>query len=100
MIRWIMIAMTLLGLIIALLTRSPGLLGFSLVLVFIGLFGTVFSLAGDRISANSRSDVTMLSPDVLKAIRDKANSQAPARAGTPATPAQHATRQPTTNQQV
>ena len=41
---------------------------------FIGLFGTVFSLAADRISANSRPDAAMLPPEVLHAIRDKANA--------------------------
>jgi hypothetical protein len=81
MTRWIMIAVTLLGVLVAIFTHSPGLLGFSLLLVFIGLFGTVLSLAADRISANSRSDVSMLPPEALQAIRDKANAKAQDRAG-------------------
>lgn len=32
MTRWIMIAMTLIGLAVAILTRSPGVLGFALLL--------------------------------------------------------------------
>ena len=71
MTRWIMIALTVTGLMTAILTRSPGLLGLALLLTLVGLFGTVISLAADRISANSRPDSTMLSPDVLLAVRDK-----------------------------
>ena len=71
MTRWIMIALTVTGLMTAILTRSPGLLGFALLLTLVGLFGTVFSLAADRISANSRPDSTMLPPDVLRAVREK-----------------------------
>ncbi len=81
MTRWIMIAMTLIGLAVAILTHSPGVLGFALLLTVVGLFGTVFSLAADRISANSRPDAAMLPPEVLHAIRDKANA---ARGGGPA----------------
>ena len=81
MTRWIMIAMTLVGLIIAFLASNPGLLGVGLVLVFVGLFGTVFSLASARISASARPDTTMLSPEVLRAIRDKANREGQAGAG-------------------
>ncbi len=78
MSRWIMIAITLLGLIMAILTRSPGLLGLALVIMFVGVFGMVLSLASERISSNARSDTTMLSPEVLKAIRDRSNQSAQA----------------------
>jgi disulfide bond formation protein DsbB len=91
MTRWIMIAMTLLGLLVAIFTRSPGLLGLALILVFIGLFGTVLSFAADRISANSRPDASMLPPEALKAIRDKANN---ARAQERAAQAADGARQP------
>jgi hypothetical protein len=72
MTRWIMIALTVAGLGTAILTRSPGLLGLALLATLIGLFGTVLSLAADRISANSRPDSTMLPPEALASIRDKA----------------------------
>ncbi len=75
MTRWIMIGLTLLGLVIAVLTRSPGVLGFALVVLTVGLFGTVLSFAADRISASSRPDVAMLPPEALKAIRDKSNAK-------------------------
>lgn len=75
MARWILIATTLLGLIMALLTRSPALLGLALLMTVVGLFGTVLSLAATRISANSRPDIAMLPPEALRAIRDKASSR-------------------------
>lgn len=75
MTRWIMIAMTLTGLAIAILTRNPGVLGLGLLMTVVGLFGTVLSLAADRVSANSRPDVAMLPPEALRAIRDKANAK-------------------------
>ncbi len=75
MTRWIMIALTLMGLLTAVLTRSPGILGFALVVLVVGLFGTVLSFAADRISASSRPDVAMLPAEALKAIRDKANAK-------------------------
>lgn len=74
MTRWILIAITLIGLVVALLTRSPGVLGFALLMTAVGLFGTVMSLAADRVSANSRPDAAMLPPEALQAIRDKANA--------------------------
>lgn len=75
MTRWIMIALTLIGLLTALLTRNPAVLGLALLAIFVGLFGTVISFAADRISASSRPDVAMLPPEALKAIRDKANAK-------------------------
>ncbi len=78
MTRWFMIAITLLGLIMAMLTRSPGLLGIALLMTVIGLVGSVFSLAASRISANSRPDVAMLPPEALRAIRDKAHANSKA----------------------
>ena len=54
MTRWIMIAMTLIGFVVAIFTHSPGILGLALLATVVGLFGTVLSLAADRVSANSR----------------------------------------------
>lgn len=76
MTRWLMIAITLLGLFMAVLTRSPGLLGFALLMMFVGLCGTVFSLAAERVSANTRPEAAMLPPEALAAIREKAKARA------------------------
>ncbi len=75
MTRWIMIALTLIGLVTAILTHSPAILGLALLALLGGLFGTVMSFAADRISASSRPEVAMLPPEALKAIRDKANAK-------------------------
>ena len=72
MTRFIMIALTLIGLVTAFLTRSPGILGLAMLAVLVGLSGTVLSFAADRISASSRPDAAMLPPEALRAIRDKA----------------------------
>lgn len=76
MTRWIMIALALIGLVTAFMTKSPGVLGFALLLVLIGLFGLVMSVAADRVSANTRPETAMLQPEVLAAIRERAKAQA------------------------
>ena len=69
MVRWLMIVLSLLGLFLALTTRSPGVMGLSLVMLVVGLFGIVLSVAAGRISANARPDITMLPPEALVAVR-------------------------------
>ena len=74
--RWLMIVLSLLGLFLALTTRSPGVMGLSLVMLVVGLFGIVLSVAAGRISANARPDITMLPPEALVAVRAKARERA------------------------
>lgn len=76
MTRWIMIATTVLGLIVAFVTHSPGVLGLAILMVLVGLFGTVMSLAAERVSARARPDATMLPPEVLHAIGQRARAKA------------------------
>ncbi|SFN38651.1 hypothetical protein [Dokdonella immobilis] len=76
MARWILIGLTLAGLVTAFLTRSPGVLGVSILMILIGSFGTVFSIAAERVSANARPDASMLPPEALLAIREKAKARA------------------------
>ncbi len=78
MTRWIMLALALIGLTVAFTTKSPGVLGISLVVVLVGLCGFVISLAADRVSANTRPEAAMLQPEVLAAIRERAQAQAKA----------------------
>ena len=82
MTRWIMISLTLIGLIMAIVTRSPGVLGLALLMCFVGAFGTVFSIAAERVSSNARPDASMLPPEALAAIRDKARARANEQAST------------------
>lgn len=76
MSRWIMIALAVGGFLTAFMTGSPGLLGFALLLGFIGLFGVVMSIAADRISSNMRPETAMLQPEVIAALRERAKAQA------------------------
>jgi len=96
MTRWIMISLTLIGLLMAILTRSPGVLGLALLMCFVGAVGTVFSIAAERVSANSRPDASMLPPEALAAIRDKARAKAIEKAALSAQkgPATASVRQP------
>lgn len=76
MVRWLMVVLCVLGLFMALTTRSAGVMGLSLLMLVIGLFGIVLSLAADRISAKARPDVAMLPPEALLAVRAKARERA------------------------
>lgn len=67
--RWLMPVLTVFGFALAFLAKGPGLLGLGIVLVFVGLFGTVLSVAAERVSASARPDSAMASPDVLAAMR-------------------------------
>jgi hypothetical protein len=72
MIRWLLLAATILGFVFVFTTRSPTLLGVGLVLGIVGFIGFVFSLAADRVSASSRPETAMASPTELAAMRKPA----------------------------
>ena len=67
--RWIMAALTVIGFAIAFVAGSVGLLAIGIVLGFIGLFGTVFAIAAERVSASARPDSAMASADVLAVMK-------------------------------
>lgn len=69
MTRWLMLAGTVLGFALAFVAKGPGWVGFGLLLGFVGLFGLVFSMAADRISANARPESSMAGPEDLAAMR-------------------------------
>ena len=75
MTRLIMIALLVIGLTMAFLTHSPGVLGLGLVLAIVGAFGTVMSIAAARVAARSRPEAAMLQPDVIAAMRDRARAK-------------------------
>lgn len=72
MIRWLLLAATILGFGFVFTTRSPALLGVGLLLGIVGFIGFVFSLAADRVSASSRPETAMASPTELAAMRKPA----------------------------
>lgn len=83
MMRWFLVALTLFGFALAIVSKSPGWLGFGIVLGFVGLFGTVFSLAADRVSEAARPESAMATAEDLAAMRTR---RAPG-AAKPASPA-------------
>lgn len=84
MIRWFMLALLVAGIVTAFVTHSPGVLGIGLVLALIGAFGTVFSVASERISARARPESSMLQPDVIAAMREHAKARATGHRAPPA----------------
>jgi len=85
MTRWIMLVVTVLGLVLAFMAKTPGLLGIGLLLVLIGIVGFIFALAADRIAANARPEAAMAAVEDLAALRRKrVASAAPAAPAAPA----------------
>jgi hypothetical protein len=85
--RWIMAALTVIGFALAFFAGSVGLLATGIVLGFIGLFGTVFAIAAERVSASARPDSAMASPDVIAAMRTVRPAPRPTTPAAPPTPA-------------
>lgn len=54
--RWILAAVALLGLLIALTTRTPGWMGLGVLLALFGAIAAVFAFAQARIDASSRPE--------------------------------------------
>ena len=68
MFRWIMLVLTVLGLPLALTTKSPAVLGLALLSSLVGTVGFLFSLAADRVASNARPDTAMASVEELAAL--------------------------------
>lgn len=81
MTQWILIGVAVLGGIMVFFTKSSAVAGLGVLMVLVGIIGATFSAAGRRIADRSRADTAMLSPDVLRAIREKAARDAAQRAG-------------------
>jgi hypothetical protein len=71
MMRWIMLGLTILGFALAFAAKSAGLVAFGIVLGFVGLFGMVFSMAADRVSASARPESAMAAVEDLAAMRTR-----------------------------
>jgi hypothetical protein len=83
--RWLMLGLTIFGFALSFVTKSPVVLGMGLLLGFVGLFGLIFSLAADRVSASARPESAMLGPEDLAAMRTRRTVGTPTTAArTPA----------------
>lgn len=69
MARWILLLLAVVGFVISFTTKSAALLGIGIVLIFVGTFGVVLSVASARISDNARPDSAMASTEDLVALR-------------------------------
>ncbi|MBO9661635.1 hypothetical protein [Dokdonella sp.] len=87
MLRWILLVLALLGLALAFIAKSPGLLGIGLLLGFIGTIGFVLGLAADRIAENARPDTAMASVEELVALRKPRGAAPDSRAAPTRAPA-------------
>lgn len=83
MARWILLAVTILGSVLVFTTHNAFVLGIGLLAAIVGFIGFVMALAADRVSASSRPDVAMASPDDLRALRKPAAPPVATRAGEP-----------------
>ena len=70
MLRWMLLALTILGFVLVFSSKSALVLAFGLLLGGVGLFGFIFALAADRISANARPDTSMASTEDLIALNN------------------------------
>ncbi|MGH8174337.1 MAG: hypothetical protein ACREPX_14455 [Rhodanobacteraceae bacterium] len=71
MLRWIMLALIVLGIAVTFTTKSVGLLSLGILMGVVGFFGMVFSLAADRVSASARPESSMAGPEDLAAMRTR-----------------------------
>jgi len=85
--RWLWLAVAMLGFIMAGGTRSPGVMALGLLLGFGGLFCAVLAFAAARIAAGSRPDAMMISPEELMQMRKRAEAQRAAAGAKPGSPA-------------
>jgi len=69
--RWVFLAAALIGLFVAFTTKSPGTLGFGLLIALVGSFGFVFSLVASRIANNAQPEVTLIADPEVNALRKR-----------------------------
>jgi hypothetical protein len=73
--RWIWLITGMLGFGLAWMAKTPGLLGFGVILGLVGITMAVLAIAADRIQAGSRPETMMISPNELGQLRERAQAQ-------------------------
>ena len=81
--RWVWMAVSMLGFGLAWQAATPGLLGLGLLFGFGGLTAAVLSLAAARVQERSRPDSMMISLEELSQMRREAKPAAPPAAPRP-----------------
>ena len=86
--RFFWLLLTAGGIAISFMAKTPGLLGLALVVTFVAGLCAVFTFAAARIESTSRPDSSLMTPEVLAAVRAHAAKQQagqpPARPANPA----------------
>lgn len=67
--RFFWLLLTLGGIGVAFIAKTPGLLGLALAVSFIAGICAVFTFAAARIDSNSRPESALMTPEVVAAIR-------------------------------
>ena len=81
--RWLMLGITIFGFALTFTAKGPGLVAIGLLLGFVGLFGLIFGLAADRVSASARPESAMVGPEDLAAMRARRAGAKPAPTAPP-----------------
>ncbi len=77
MVRLLLLVLTVAGIALVFVAKSPGLLGVGLVFGIVGFFGLVLSLAAARVSASARPEASMASVEDIIALRKPRPGSAP-----------------------
>ena len=80
--RWIMLLASMFGFCLVFAAKTPGLLGFGLLIGFVCMFISLFGFAAARIASTSRPEVAMLTDKEIAALQKSVRKPA-----APASPA-------------
>ena len=75
--RWIMLGLTILGVVLVFTTKNTGVLAIGLLSSVIGFFGFILALASDRVSASARPESSIAAVEDLAALRKVVPRPAP-----------------------
>lgn len=73
--RFFWLLLTVGGIAVAFMAKTPGLLGLALAVSFIAGICTVFGFAAARIESTSRPDSALMTPEVIAAVRAQSAKQ-------------------------
>jgi len=84
--RWIWLIISVVGFGLAWVAKTPGLLGFGLIMGLVGITMAVLAIAADRIQAGARPESMMMSPGELNQLRNHNPAPRPQRPAAQPTP--------------
>jgi hypothetical protein len=77
MTRWLMLGLTIIGIVVIFTTKNAGVLLLGLLFGIVGFVGFIMALAADRVSASARPESAMAAIDDLAALRKPRAASAP-----------------------